>query len=91
VEWIGEVPEHWTISRIDHIATTHRENISPENFIGAKVFHYSIPVVQERGTGAVEDSSTVDSNKLVCTCTLKPYIFTMLLYFLSCLQIVAQI
>jgi uncharacterized protein (DUF488 family) len=30
--------------------------------------------------------------KLVsCTCTLKPYIFTMLLYFLSCLQIVAQI
>ena len=68
VEWIEEVPEHWTISRIDHIATTHRENISPENFIGAKVFHYSIPVVQERGTGAVEDSSTVDSNKLVIRC-----------------------
>ncbi len=30
VEWLGEVPEHWSVKRIEHIAFTHRENITAE-------------------------------------------------------------
>ncbi len=68
VEWIGEVPEHWSVKRIEHIAFTHRENITAEVLNSYEVLHYSIPSVQETGAGTVELGTTIDSNKLVVSC-----------------------
>jgi len=68
VEWIGQIPEHWAVKRIEHIATTHRDNVIAEALNPYEVLHYSIPSVQETGTGAIELGTTIDSNKLVVAC-----------------------
>lgn len=65
VEWIGDVPDHWDVKRLEYVAGTHRENITPQDLASSEVLHFSIPVVQETGGGAVEDGSTIDSNKLI--------------------------
>lgn len=65
VEWLGEVPAHWTVERSDKRVTTTKRQVVPDAFSGLEVFHYSIPVVQELGTGAVEDGETIASAKQV--------------------------
>lgn len=68
VEWIGEVPEHWEVKRLEHVVSTHRENVAADALNPLNVLHYSIPAVQETGGGSVEAGSTIDSNKLVVRC-----------------------
>lgn len=63
VEWLGDVPQHWTVKRSDTSVTTAKQQIAPEIFAGAEVMHYSIPVVQEIGTGAVENGEDIASAK----------------------------
>ncbi len=65
VEWIGEVPEHWEVKRSDAIVSADRSQLSPEAFADQEVFHYSIPVVQEIGTGQVENGESIASAKQV--------------------------
>lgn len=67
-EWIGEVPAHWRVLRLEYIVSTHRENVAPDALNSVNVLHYSIPAVQETGGGNVEAGSTIDSNKLVVRC-----------------------
>lgn len=68
IEWIGKVPEHWVVKRIEHIAGTHRKSISANELNSIDVLHYSIPSVQEFGDGTIESGTTIDSNKLIVEC-----------------------
>ncbi len=63
VEWLGDVPEHWEVKRSDGIVSTERSQLAPEVFKDREVFHYSIPAVQEFGTGIVEDGEGIASAK----------------------------
>lgn len=65
VEWLGDVPEHWEVKRSDAIVSADRSQLSPEKFADRDVFHYSIPVVQETGTGQVENGESIASAKQV--------------------------
>lgn len=63
VEWLGDVPEQWNVERSDTRVTTTKRQVTPEAFSGMEVMHYSIPVVQELGTGAVENGEEIASAK----------------------------
>jgi type I restriction enzyme S subunit len=63
VEWIGEVPAYWEAQRMDAFTSIYRHPMSNEILSSREVFHYSIPSVQERGTGQLEDGDTIESNK----------------------------
>lgn len=63
VEWLDDVPEGWDVRRSDRIIETERRQISPSKFAGIEVFHYSIPAVQEHGTGILENGDDVASGK----------------------------
>ena len=65
VAWLGDVPEHWEVGRSDAIVSADRSQFSPEAFADQDVFHYSIPVVQETGTGQVENGESIASAKQV--------------------------
>jgi type I restriction enzyme, S subunit len=67
VAWLGDVPQHWEVKRSDALVTTERRQVSPEAFADREVFHYSIPVVQENGTGGIEDGTTIASAKQLIT------------------------
>jgi type I restriction enzyme S subunit len=63
VEWLGEVPEHWEVERSDTRVTSMKRQVTPEVFSGLEVMHYSIPVVQDLGTGTVENGEDIASAK----------------------------
>lgn len=63
--WLGEIPSNWTVGRISTYTATQRKNISPDELMGHKVKHYSIPSAQEFGDGLEEDGESIDSNKLL--------------------------
>lgn len=65
VEWLGEVPGHWEVKRSDGFVSSDKIQISPDDFAEKQVFHYSIPVVQETGTGQLEYGETIASAKQV--------------------------
>ena len=63
VEWFGQVPEHWRLLRSDSMVNTGKRQVTPETFSGIEVMHYSIPVVQKIGTGAIENGEEIESAK----------------------------
>jgi len=63
VDWLGDVPEHWEVKRSDSFVTTSKRQVPPEAFAGIEVLHYSIPVVQESGVGAIENGDEIASAK----------------------------
>jgi len=65
VDWLGEVPEHWEVKRSDGVIHSESSQIAPEQFSDRDVFHYSIPNVQEYGTGAIEEGESIASAKQV--------------------------
>jgi len=65
IEWIGEVPEHWEMKRIDWVAEYKNKGIDISNIHGNKFFYYSIPVIEETGDGKYENGGNIDSNKIV--------------------------
>jgi type I restriction enzyme S subunit len=65
VEWLGDVPEGWDVKRSDSFLTYSRDQLDPKDFQGSEVFHYSIPVVQETGTGQIEDGAEIASGKQI--------------------------
>lgn len=67
VEWLGDVPEHWDLKRSDTIIESERQQLSPESFADEDVFHYSIPAVQEFGTGLFEKGESISSAKQIIT------------------------
>lgn len=55
------------LARIFGIARSDMSKVTPAAMRGSDVFHYSIPNVQEYGTGVLEDGSTIDSDKIQIT------------------------
>ena len=67
VEWLGDVPEHWEVKRSDGILISERNQMIPDSFRNEDVFHYSIPAVQEYGTGIIEEGESIASAKQLIT------------------------
>jgi len=65
VEWIGEIPKDWELERIKYLSSLVKEQVSVNDFKDKEVIHYSIPNVQEFGTGISESGADIDSSKLV--------------------------
>lgn len=63
IDWLGPVPITWLIQRSDAVLKSTRRQIDPSQFAKEEVFHYSIPSVQEIGTGRIEDGSEIASAK----------------------------
>lgn len=63
--WLGDVPRGWTVLRADFLCESIKKQISEEKLSGLEVFHYSIPTVQELGTGRIESGDEIDSAKLL--------------------------
>ena len=67
IEWLGEVPEEWSILRSDSVINYVRNQIDPVTIESDTVFHYSIPIVQETGTGQYEPTDELGSAKQLIT------------------------
>ena len=67
VQWLGQVPGHWEVKRSDGIISSDRNQVQPDSFKDEDVFHYSIPAVQEYGTGIIEDGESISSAKQAIT------------------------
>lgn len=67
IEWLGVVPVEWSIIRTDSVTDYIRNQINPEDIKSELVFHYSIPVVQETGTGQLEPTEDLGSAKQLIT------------------------
>jgi type I restriction enzyme S subunit len=65
VQWLGQVPEHWEICRLERYSKSIKEQVSTEIMAGRSVFHYSIPNVQSTGDGLIEEGDSIDSAKLL--------------------------
>ena len=65
VEWLGEIPAHWEVKRADRCLAILKRSVVPREIPDQEVLHYSIPNVQQSGTGSVEPSATIDSSKTV--------------------------
>jgi type I restriction enzyme S subunit len=63
ITWLPSVPAQWNVSRSDRLVSADRTQVAPEVFVGQDVFHYSIPVVQEKGTGQIENGDSLASAK----------------------------
>lgn len=66
-QWLAEFPTDWTELRADFLCDPYRITVSPEQFGGSMVAHYSIPQVQETGGPLVEPADDIDSTKLLIT------------------------
>jgi type I restriction enzyme S subunit len=64
LDWVGTVPSHWDVVPLRALASSHRRTLTPHAMASSEVFHYSIPSVQDTGTGAIENGQSIDSNKL---------------------------
>lgn len=64
VEWILEIPSHWDSKKLKFSCDLVSENINVESFQDKEVVHYSIPNVQEFGTGKLELGEDIDSSKV---------------------------
>ena len=61
------VPKHWEILRTDSVTVYIRNQINPDEIKSEFVFHYSIPAVQETGTGQYDLTEEVGSAKQLIT------------------------
>ena len=65
VEWIGKVPNEWSIVKYKSLGENIVDNIGTEDFKDKKVIHYSIPNVQSFGKGVMELGNDIKSSKLL--------------------------
>jgi type I restriction enzyme S subunit len=67
ITWLTMVPKHWEILRTDSVTVYIRNQINPDEIKSEFVFHYSIPAVQETGTGQYDLTEEVGSAKQLIT------------------------
>jgi len=65
VEWLGDVPEHWQVGRASSRLRVRNRPIHPREISRSELFHYSIPNVQQYGSGRREETSSVESGKIL--------------------------
>lgn len=54
----------WDLRRVEHVLREERRSVEPSEAFDGDVFHYSIPVVQSSGDGAIESAADIKSGKL---------------------------
>ena len=64
IEWLGEIPAHWEVTRADSLFRYEKIQIEPSTISEQSVFHYSITAIQETGDGIFESPTGIDSAKL---------------------------
>jgi type I restriction enzyme S subunit len=64
VEWLGEIPTHWGVSRADAFLRYEKVQVEPSSLSEELIFHYSIPSIQDTGDGVLEPPSEIASAKL---------------------------
>ncbi len=65
VAWLGEIPAHWKVQRSDGFLRENRHMLSPQKLPSSRVFHYSIPALEQTGDGQIEENSEIESMKLL--------------------------
>ena len=71
VAWLGEIPALWGMRPTESFASYDKQAVDPATLDTAdKVFHYSIPSIQETGDGTVEPPSQIGSTKSLITGSL---------------------
>ncbi|MGG1659266.1 restriction endonuclease subunit S [Brevibacillus sp. NRS-1366] len=65
VEWVGDMPLHWQLARVEHVTRKTAKNIAVKSFANKEVFYYDIPNVQLTGKGRIEQGENIDSNKFL--------------------------
>lgn len=70
VKWLGEIPAHWRVRPTESFARRDKRTVDPATLDADKVFHYSIPALQETGNGIVEAPSEIGSAKGLITGSL---------------------
>ncbi len=63
--WLENLPDGWEKKRADALLLHKKRATTTDQFASIDVFHYSIPVVQETGDGALESGSEIDSDKIL--------------------------
>ena len=61
----GEIPEGWTVFRLDHLANHHTKSTSPYRFPELEYEHFSIPAFGAGQRPAIEPGGAIRSNKTV--------------------------
>jgi type I restriction enzyme S subunit len=64
---LGNIPNGWTLRRVDDVCHFSRSSINPGNFPGETFDHYSLPAFDAGRTPKAELGSVIMSNKLVVT------------------------
>ena len=64
VEWIGEAPAHWEVTRSDSHFGAMLSVVTVPQMSDQQLYLYSIPSVQDKGNGSYENGSEVQSSKL---------------------------
>jgi type I restriction enzyme S subunit len=64
-DWLEEFPPAWPELRADFLCNPYRVTVSPDQYEGDMVAHYSIPQVQETGGPIIEPADDIDSTKLL--------------------------
>ena len=62
---MGEIPEGWTVFRLDHLASHHTKSTSPYRFPELEYEHFSIPAFDAGQRPAIEPGGAIRSNKTV--------------------------
>lgn len=63
IDWLGDVPNHWVVQRADSRFSVVKQPVNPDEISSQQVVHYSIPYVQQTGTGIIEAGDSIDSSK----------------------------
>ena len=63
IDWLGDVPNHWVVQRADRRFSVVKQSVNPDEISRQQVVHYSIPYVQQTGTGVIEAGNSIDSSK----------------------------
>jgi len=61
--WPETIPDNWHWVRVDWIAKEVRKTLAPSDIQFDEVFHYSIPIIDETGTGRFETPESIKSKK----------------------------
>jgi type I restriction enzyme S subunit len=64
LEYVGDIPFHWSVARADSFLDFEKVQIDPSTLKDEILFHYSIPAIQQTGDGVLEPAAAIDSAKL---------------------------
>lgn len=65
IEWLGMIPEHWELVRMDWVMENVKENVKIKDIDSDEVLYYSIPNVQDTGDAQIESLENISSDKIL--------------------------